>query len=386
MKLLFVLGTRPEAIKLAPVILEARRTPGAEVRVLSTGQHRELLDPILGYFGIRPDRDLEAMRPGQSLAELTARSVSGIGAVLAEEAPDALLVQGDTTTAMAGAMAAFYAGIAVAHVEAGLRTGRLDAPFPEEFNRRAIALAARWHFAPTERAAAAILAENLPTHGITAPQVLVTGNTVIDALAMAAGRAGESAHPLAARVDEWRAGGPDRRLILVTGHRRESFGGPIREVCGALADLAERNPGALLVYPVHRNPNVVGPVEELLRGVPRVELCDPMGYPDFTALLARADLVITDSGGIQEEAPALGIPVVVTRETTERPEALSRGRVELAGHSRQGIVACSERLLGPRRGGLADRVLANPFGDGKASWRIVSAILGGRFSPWRGAD
>lgn len=378
-----MLGTRPEAIKLAPVILEARRTPGVEARVLSTGQHRELLDPILRFFGVEPDHDLGAMRAGQSLADLTARAVSGIGAILAGERPDALVVQGDTTSAMAGAMAAFYGRVPVAHVEAGLRTGRLDAPFPEEFNRRAIGLVARWHFAPTERAAESLSSENLPRDGANPPSIVVTGNTVIDALGMAVQKARASTHPLAARVDAWRAGGAERRFVLVTGHRRESFGEPIREVCGALRELAGRHPSIMFVYPVHRNPNVVGPVEELLHGVEGVVLCDPMEYPDFTSLLARADLVVTDSGGIQEEAPALGIPVVVTRETTERPEALSPGRVELCGHDFARIVGATERLLGPRREGLADRVLANPFGDGKASWRVVSSILGGSPAPFR---
>ncbi len=375
-RLLFILGTRPEAIKLAPVILQARGHRAMQARVLSTGQHREMLDPILRFFGIAPDLDLGVMSPGQSLADLTARAVAGIGTILAGERPDAVVVQGDTTTAMAGALAAFYAGVPVAHVEAGLRTGRLDAPFPEEFNRRAIALVADWHFAPTRRAAEAIRAENLPSRGANGSRIVVTGNTVIDALATAVARAHESTHPLAARVDQWRAEGPDRRFILVTGHRRESFGAPLRDVCAAIADIAARHPGALIVYPVHRNPNVADPVASLLGNVPRVELCAPMEYPDFTALMARADLIITDSGGIQEEAPALGIPVVVTRETTERPEALSPGRVELAGHDRGAIAACAQRLLAPRREGLADRILPNPFGDGRASWRVVSSISG----------
>lgn len=373
---------------MAPIVHAAQRhaADGIEVQVLSTGQHRELLDPVLRHFEIVPDVDLGLMRPSQTLAGLTARAVEGLDAALAELKPDAVLVQGDTTTAMAGAMAAFYRGIAVGHVEAGLRTGNLRAPFPEEFNRRTIALVAKWHFPPTERAAQAILAENLPQIDGAPASVFVTGNTVIDALHWTLER--QKARPIrSALLDEVRAwkSKPGSSVILVTGHRRENFGEPFRHVCGALADIATAHPEALLVYPVHLNPNVVAPVNEILGGHGNIRLVPALDYPEFTALLSESRIVITDSGGVQEEAPALGIPVIVTRDETERPEGVEAGKVWLVGPHRDGIHRLADTLLSQETSsqnpGIAPS--GSPYGDGHASERIVQFLLGKPAKPFR---
>ena len=356
---LAVVGTRPEAIKMAPVIQALARTQWARVRVLATAQHRQMLDQVLEVFGIVPDVDLDIMRPDQSLPELTARLLGRLDAVLAAEAPDAVLVQGDTTTVMTAALAAFYRRIPFGHVEAGLRTGDLANPFPEEMNRVVAGRLARWHFAPTARARANLLAE-----GLRGEDVHVTGNTVIDALLEVAGRDLELPIPIPA----------ERRLVLVTAHRRENFGAPFREVLAAVRELAERHPDVHVLYPVHPNPNVEGPAYELLAGHPRITLVAPLDYLPFVAAMKRAYLVLTDSGGVQEEAPALGKPVLVMRRETERPEAVEQGVVRLVGPDRAAIVREAGRLLTDPEAYRAMARGVSPYGDGHAAARIVAVL------------
>jgi UDP-N-acetylglucosamine 2-epimerase (non-hydrolysing) len=366
-RLLFVFGTRPEAIKLAPVILAARRRPEFSVRVCVTAQHRQMLDQVLTLFGIVPDSDLDLMRPGQTLAALTARIVEAVDAELASTSADVVIVQGDTTTTMAAALAAFYRRVPVAHVEAGLRTGQRDSPFPEEVNRTITSRLADRHFAPTTSARANLLLEGIPTKVIE-----VTGNTVIDALLWVRERVRENppelpppgAHLLSAM----------RPLVLVTGHRRESFGGGLEAICQALGRLADTFPDTDFVYPVHLNPSVQEPVHRLLGGRANVFLLPPLGYAPFVALLDRSTLVMTDSGGIQEEAPSLGKPVLVMRETTERPEAVAAGTARLVGTDAGRIVAEAAALLRDPAARLAMVATVNPFGDGCASDRILDAL------------
>ncbi len=377
MKLIVLYGTRPEAIKTAPVILEARRRAkdGVETVVVSTGQHREMLRPIVRLFGTQPDADLDIMQADQSLAGLTARAVERLDAVFAEHGPDAVLVQGDTTTAMCGALAAFYRGIPVGHIEAGLRTGDIASPFPEEANRRIVGQIARWHFAPTLAARDNLRRENLPHASMPGGALVVTGNTVIDALKIATAKVRESPsgdeHVAFARQWKSRAGG---QVVLVTGHRRENFGEPFREFCGGLADIAKRFPKALVVYPVHLNPNVQRPVRELLDGIENVRLAPPADYPEFVELMTLADVIVTDSGGVQEEAPSLGVPVLVTRTTTERPEAVHAGAALLVGPDRGRILREVSRLLSDAGARDAMRVATNPYGDGNAAKRILDAL------------
>jgi UDP-N-acetylglucosamine 2-epimerase len=361
-RILFIVGTRPEAIKIAPVVTAAAAR-GMEATVCATAQHRGMLDQALGVFGIKPDMDLDLMQPGQDLGELTARLFAALPRAIADAAPDAVLVQGDTTTAFAGALCAFYARVPVGHVEAGLRTGDPLAPFPEEINRRLVAQVARWHFAPTERARANLLRE-----GVNPGAIRVTGNTVVDALQWMAARAPEPPPDLLPP--------PGSRLVLVTGHRRESFGEGMRSVCRALADLADRNPGILVVYPVHPNPNVAGPVRQILGDRPNVRLTDPVDYPVLVGLMRRSVLVITDSGGIQEEAPSLGVPVLVTREVTERPEAVEADFAQLVGTDHARIVEAAEAVLTAAGQPAAGAPRANPFGDGKAAGRIIELLSG----------
>lgn len=373
-RLLFVFGTRPEAIKLAPLILQARERPEEfDVMVCATAQHREMLDQVLALYNIVPDYDLDLMRRGQDLASLTARILIGVDQTIARVAPDIVTVQGDTTTTMTASLAAFYRRIPVAHVEAGLRTGRKDAPFPEEVNRTMTTRIADWHFAPTECARANLLAE-----GIAPARVHVTGNTVIDALLWMRNRLqGEMpVHPgLDDSVFTSRA-----RLVLVTGHRRENFGAGFESICRAIARLAAVHPDVHFVYPVHLNPNVTEPVQRLLGALPNVHLIEPLAYAPFVALMDRSHLVMTDSGGVQEEAPALGKPVLVLRETTERPEALAAGTALLVGTDEQRIVAeCSKLLDDPV---AHDRMARahNPYGDGQASRRILDVLAAWRAS------
>jgi len=362
---LVAFGTRPEAIKMAPVIAALRaRAPRIRTRVAVTAQHREMLDQVLLLYGIVPDHDLDIMRPRQTLTQITTRALDRLGRLLDERPPDLVLVQGDTTTTFAAALAAFYRRIPVGHVEAGLRTYDKFHPFPEEINRRLTSHIADWHYAPTPRARRALVRE-----GVEPSRILVTGNTVIDAvLAVAKKPLGGSPIP------GWKPD-PEGRLILVTAHRRENFGAPLESICLALRDLVDRYPDVEVIYPVHLNPQVRGPVRALLGGRERIRLVPPMPYHPFVALMARSTLILTDSGGIQEEAPSLGKPVLVLREVTERPEAAEAGTVEVVGADRKRIVAAARRLLDDPRAyrRMARRI--NPYGDGKAAARIVRHIL-----------
>ncbi|GMG80812.1 UDP-N-acetylglucosamine 2-epimerase (non-hydrolyzing) [Paralimibaculum aggregatum] len=369
MKVLTVFGTRPEAIKLAPVIAAMAADPAIDQRVCITGQHREMLDPVLGAFAIRPDHDLALMRPGQSLNRLASRALGALDPVLQEERPDRILVHGDTTTAMAAAVAAFHRRIPVGHVEAGLRTGDLGRPWPEEMNRRCIDAVADQLYAPTPLARANLLAENLGPR-----EIVVTGNTVIDALRLAEARLGSGQE--AARIAELAPlAAPGARLVLVTGHRRESFGQGFEDICTALADLAARQ-DVRIVYPVHLNPQVREPVHARLGGHPRIHLIEPLDYLPFVWLLRRAHLVLTDSGGVQEEAPSLGTPVLVMRDVTERPEAVAAGTAQLVGTDPAAIVAAAARLIEDSAEHARIARIANPYGDGAASGRILAAIKG----------
>lgn len=355
--ILFVFGTRPEAIKLAPVIEELRRDPRSfDVRVCVTGQHREMLAQVLSLFDITPDIDLALMEPDQSLTDLAADVLVHVRRVIDDCAPRVVVVQGDTTSAMAAGLAAFYARVDVAHVEAGLRSGDLGAPWPEEANRRLLSVVTRFHFAPTEDARTHLLREGAATGA-----VFVTGNTVIDALA----RVREVELPFLS---------PERRLILVTGHRRESFGAGLDSICHALADLVRAIEDLEIVYPVHLNPNVREPVHAILGEVERVHLMEPVDYATFVTLMKRSTLILSDSGGVQEEAPSLGKAVLVLRETTERPEAVRAGNVRLVGTSRERIVAEAAALLAdPAK--LAEMAqVRHPFGDGHAAKRIADIL------------
>ena len=361
-RVLVACGTRPEAIKLAPVVRaladDGRFTPLVAV----TAQHRELLDQVLGLFRIRPDFDLDLMRPNQDLYHITAETLLGMRGILADAAPDLVVVQGDTTTTFATALAAFYEQIPVAHVEAGLRTGDPFSPFPEEQNRVLTSRLAAHHFAPTERAR-----EHLLREGVPAAAVHVTGNTVVDALLEIAAAVRTAAPPLPtelAKLD------PSRRLVLVTAHRRESFGRGLRNVCLAVADLARRHPDIDLVFPVHPNPNVRVPAARVLGDHPNVRLLDPIDYAQLVWLLTRAHVVLTDSGGIQEEVASLSVPALVLRETTERPEGVEAGALRLVGTSRTRIVEETERLLADAELHARMAAAPNPFGDGRASERI----------------
>src|ERR1051325_9462968 len=369
-RLLFVFGTRPEAIKLAPVIDELRRDAERfDVRICTTGQHREMLDQVLRLFDLEPDVDLDLMTANQDLADLAGRAMLETGRVLRELQPDLVVVQGDTTTAVAAAMAAIYAGIEVAHVEAGLRSGDDRAPWPEEMNRKMISVVARYHFAPTEEARA-----NLAREGADPARVFVTGNTVVDALQRAVERMSSDA-ALKERLDrEFSFLDARRRMILVTGHRRESFGGPIRDVCEALAELTRQDDGIEIVYPVHLNPNVQQPVHRILGGNERIHLIEPVDYLSFVHLMMRSDFIVTDSGGVQEEAPYLGKAVLVTRGTTERPEGVRAGNVRDVGTGRDEIVSEAKRLLDDpsRRAEMSQK--RSPYGDGEASRRIAEIL------------
>ncbi|MEN3009613.1 MAG: UDP-N-acetylglucosamine 2-epimerase (non-hydrolyzing) [Candidatus Bipolaricaulaceae bacterium] len=365
LKVLTVFGTRPEAIKLAPVILELKRHPKVISRVCITAQHREMLDPFLRFFNINPDYDLNIMQPNQTLFDITARALYGLRDVLENESPDIVLVQGDTTTAFAAALAAFYLKIPIGHVEAGLRTSDKYQPFPEEINRRLISHLADLHFAPTERAKANLLAEGIPP-----AHVYVTGNTVIDALLFILERTKDQdvLPPELARLP------PDRKIILVTAHRRENFGKGLDNICIALRRIVQEAPEVEIVYPVHLNPNVRAVVLRLLANVERVHLLDPLDYVAFVHLMARSYLILTDSGGIQEEAPTLKKPVLVLRETTERPEVLEVGAAKLVGTDSDKIVSETLCLLRSPQEYNRMTKAGNPFGDGQAAKRIVQTL------------
>jgi len=369
-KLLLAFGTRPEAIKMAPLVKRLTRDSGFECRVCVTGQHREMLDQVLALFDIRPDFDLNIMKRGQDLFDVTSAILAGMRDVLATYRPDMVLVHGDTTTTMATTLAAFYQRIAVGHVEAGLRTGNLASPWPEEANRKLTGALAALHFAPTERARHNLLAE-----GIDDDKILVTGNTVIDALLQVRERLSNDADLCAVAERELPSLGPGRRLVLVTGHRRESFGGGFERICSALAQIAHASPEVDIVYPVHLNPNVREPVNRLLTGITNVHLIEPLDYLPFVRLMDRADVIVTDSGGIQEEAPSLNKPVLVMRETTERQEAVDAGVVKLVGTDADAIVENVMRLLRDADAYAAMSRGANPYGDGRACDRIADALL-----------
>jgi UDP-N-acetylglucosamine 2-epimerase (non-hydrolysing) len=367
-KVLSVFGTRPEAIKMAPVVKELADACEIDARVLVTGQHREMLDQVLKLFQIVPDFDLDLMKPGQGLTEITSGVLFGLEPVLRDFSPDLVLVHGDTTTTLAAALAAYYQRIPVGHVEAGLRTGEIYSPWPEEINRKVVGSIARLHFAPTERSRANLIAENVPE-----VQIHVTGNTVIDALLEVVAKL-EADPAQSAELDAAFGIDPAKRLILVTGHRRESFGDGFQRICDGLAQLALRD-DLQIIYPVHLNPNVKGPVEERLGSSENVNLIAPQDYLPFVHLMRRADIILTDSGGVQEEAPALGKPVLVMRDTTERPEAVDANTVKLVGSDTGLIIREVTRLL-DCSGAYEEMSKAhNPYGDGLASKRIRDAIL-----------
>jgi len=359
---LTVMGTRPEAVKMAPVVQALRAHGAFAVKVALTAQHREMLDQVMRQFELTADVDLDIMRPRQTLAQITTRALEGLQQAYDEIKPDIVLAQGDTTTVFAAALAAYYARIPFGHVEAGLRTGNKYSPYPEEMNRRLAGVLADLHFAPTEAARDNLRAENVP-----AAQIFVTGNTVIDALLWAAEHSMLS--PDYAWVDELT--GP---LVLVTAHRRENWGEPLRQACLGMRDLLERVPDAILVYAVHRNPVVRETAEAILGNHPRVRLIEPPDYFDFVQIMKRARLIFTDSGGIQEEAPSLGVPVLVLRDTTERPEAVTAGVAKLIGPDRDRIAKEGARLLLDPQAHAAMARAANPYGDGKAAGRIADIL------------
>lgn len=362
---LAIFGTRPEAVKMAPVVAELGQRQGVTCRVCVTAQHRQMLDQVIGLFGIRPDFDLDVMKPNQSPSEVAAAVFSGLGEVFETASPDWVLVQGDTTTVMAASLAAYYHRVLVGHVEAGLRTRDKWSPFPEEINRRVAGVVADLHFAPTESAR-----DNLLHEGIPENQIVVTGNPVIDALNVIA------AQPYAFETGPLSDIPPERRVVILTAHRRESFGRPLELVFTAVRQLAEAyEEGIHVVYPVHPNPQVREPAYRILGGMANVSLVEPLDYLPMVHLMKRAVLILTDSGGIQEEAPALGVPVLVMREKTERPEAIAAGTARLVGTEPEQILDAARKLLDDP---VAHAVMAkavNPFGDGHAAQRIVDALL-----------
>ncbi len=372
-KMLAVLGTRPEAIKLAPLITAAKADRTLDIQVCITGQHRSMLDQVLDVFGITPDYDLNLMKPAQSLAEVTSRIVTEVSSVIRDAQPQCVVVQGDTTTAFAASLAAFYERVPIAHVEAGLRTSDKYSPFPEEANRRFISSIADLHFAPTPWARANLLREGHPESA-----VFVTGNSVIDALIWVMNVLKSDARLRRQVEDRFAFLDPERRLVLITGHRRESFGGPIRRMCEALVDLVERVPDAEILYPVHLNPNVQEPVNAVLGSAhpklrERIHLIAPVDYVSFVYLMARAHLIITDSGGVQEEAPSFGVPVLVTRDRTERPEGVEAGVAKLIGTDRKRIVEEAIRSLNVSRS-PSITIQTSPYGDGLASSRMLENL------------
>lgn len=375
MRVLSIFGTRPEAIKMAPVVQALQSAPGLESLVCVTAQHRQMLDSVLSLFEIAPDYDLNIMSPGQDLFDITSRCMLGLRDVLRASKPDLVLVHGDTTTCFAASLSAFYEHVPVGHVEAGLRTWNMAAPFPEEANRSLVGRLASQHYAPTPMAR-----DNLLLEHVDASRIVVTGNTVIDALLTVCKKL-ESERP-ERWISQWgndffqRVTAPDRRMVLVTGHRRENFGQGFVDLCTAIRDLANAHPDWDFVYPVHLNPNVQRPVFDILGGLENVVLIEPQEYEYFVWLMMQADLILTDSGGVQEEAPALGKPVLVMRETTERPEAVSAGTVKLVGTDSGKITREIERLLCDEAAYRQMAMATNPYGDGHASSRIMARITG----------
>jgi UDP-N-acetylglucosamine 2-epimerase (non-hydrolysing) len=365
-KVLVVIGTRPEAIKLAPIVLELERhRERFKTEICVTGQHREMLDQMLQVFGLRPDYDLGVMKAGQNLTEVTAACLTGLERILRQERPDVVLVQGDTTTTFAASLAAYYQHIPVGHIEAGLRTGKKYDPFPEEVNRRLTTHLSDFHFAPTD-----VARNNLLVEGVSPESILVTGNTVIDALLLVKARLAEDPSLAAHRL------GPSDglRIILVTAHRRESFGQPFRQICKAIRAIAEKRRDVLIIYPVHLNPNVQSPVHEILDRLPNVKLLAPLDYVSFVDCMQRASILLTDSGGVQEEGPSLGKPVLVMREVSERPEAITAGTASLVGTDPQRIFRAVTSLLDDPACYKRMTSNPNPYGDGHASERIVEFL------------
>jgi UDP-N-acetylglucosamine 2-epimerase (non-hydrolysing) len=381
---IIIAGTRPEAIKMIPVFRELQKSATLRPIFLSTGQHREMLDQVFQAFAFTPDFDLHLMQPGQTLPDLTARALIAIHAFLEKQKPDALLVQGDTTTVLAASLAAAYAKVPIGHVEAGLRTYDLQSPFPEEMNRRLTSPLCRWSFAPTERSKQNLLREMIPP-----ASVFVTGNTVIDALLWMRDHVRKQPESVESRLKRLgipagfcerffsTANHPNKKpnkWILVTGHRRESFGAGFESICTALLRIAEQHPDLGILYPVHLNPNVREPVNRILRSNPRIALIEPAGYEDFIFLMDHATLILTDSGGVQEEAPSLGKPVLVMRETTERPEGIDAGTCSLVGTDPDKICVEANRLLSDQNEYDRRCSLSNPYGDGQSSKRIRSIL------------
>lgn len=368
-KISFVFGTRPEAIKLAPVILAMREHPDLQSHICVTAQHRELLDQVLEVFGITPEVDLGLMRPNQSLAGLTARAMEGLDKYYSEYQPDMVLIQGDTTTVLCGALAAFYHHIPVGHVEAGLRTFNKRSPFPEEINRVLTSHVADFHYAPTQSSR-----KNLLDEGVDDELIVVTGNTVIDALHLAVESVRKQQPDIPGLELELTDPQAKRPIVLITGHRRENFGEGFESICNAVAKLAKRFPDTAFIYPVHLNPNVREPVFRILKEHGNVHLIEPLSYLSFVALMNRSRVILTDSGGVQEEAPSLGKPVLVMRDTTERPEAVDAGTVKLCGTNPDTIVENVSALLSDTKAYDAMANAVNPYGDGKAAARILDHI------------
>lgn len=368
MKILVVFGTRPEAIKMAPLVKQLRSRECFDVRVCVTAQHRQMLDQVMELFGIEPEYDLNVMRPNQGLTQLTSEILLGMEKVLLDFKPALVLVHGDTSTSTATALSAFYQKIDVGHVEAGLRTHNLHSPWPEEGNRQLTARLSRFHFAPTGEARANLVNENIPE-----PQIYVTGNTVIDALIQVSRRLDTDDRLANELAERFPFLATDKKMVLVTGHRRENFGEGFEAICGALADIATTR-DVQVVYPVHLNPNVQEPVQRLLGTVPNVHLIEPQDYLPFVYLMKRAHIILTDSGGVQEEAPSLGKPVLVMRDTSERPEALKAGTVKLVGTNRERIVMEALCLIDDAKAYTAMSFAHNPYGDGKACSRICDII------------
>ncbi|MCJ8191577.1 non-hydrolyzing UDP-N-acetylglucosamine 2-epimerase [Sphingomicrobium aestuariivivum] len=369
MKILTIFGTRPEAIKMAPLVLQLGEAEGIEAKLCVTAQHRQMLDQVLDLFQLTPDYDLDLMKPGQTLGGITSAVLEGLDGVLAEFEPDMVLVHGDTTTTFSASLAAFYRQVAIGHVEAGLRTGNIYSPWPEEANRKLTGALTRLHFAPTTTAR-----DNLLKEGVPEDRILVTGNTVIDALKLTTARFDTEPALDAEMRERFSFLDLEAPLVLITGHRRENFGDRFETICEAIRDLATAHPEARFVYPVHLNPNVRAPVQRILNGLDNVHLIEPLEYLPFVWLMRQAHLILTDSGGIQEEAPALGKPVLVMRDTTERPEAVAAGTARLVGADKDRIVAGVRELLEDEAVYRQMSEARNPYGDGTASAQIVEAL------------
>lgn len=369
MKILTVIGTRPEAIKMAPLCVALRNDSRFETKLCVTAQHREMLDQVLTLFELKPDFDLNIMRPGQDLTDVMCAILSGMRTVLNEWRPDLLLVHGDTATTLGGTLAAYYHQIPVGHVEAGLRTNDIYSPWPEEANRKLVGAISAIHFAPTEATAKNLIAESVDPESIE-----ITGNTVIDALLMTVDRLEQDSEHSSRMAAQYPMLRDDARLLLVTGHRRESFGGGFERICEAISKIARIFPDIDIVYPVHLNPNVQEPVNRLLNGIPNIHLIEPQPYLSFVYLMNRSTLILTDSGGVQEEAPSLGKPVLVLRDTSERLEAVTAGTVILVGTDVERIVSETNRLLTDEQAYAAMSESYNPYGDGKACARIVDRL------------